>query len=61
MINQEAAGVEKLARIISVHPSTIHRWIREGKFIPHHYTLPSGRRMWRVSDVKSWLANRDRV
>lgn len=50
--------VADVAAYIRVHPMTIWRWAREGKF-PKPVRLTQGRggvTVWRVAEVDAWLA-----
>jgi predicted DNA-binding transcriptional regulator AlpA len=42
---------------VPLHRATIYLWVREGKF-PEPIWLTPTKRVWRLSDIKRWIAER---
>jgi predicted DNA-binding transcriptional regulator AlpA len=51
---------QEVARLASVTTKTVDNWISQGK-IPTPGRTPSGRRRWRLSVIKAWLAGFERT
>lgn len=64
MITHTAAPVwltlKQVAERETVHPATITRWSREGRF-PKPVKLGANCTRWRVADVENWEAERGEV
>jgi predicted DNA-binding transcriptional regulator AlpA len=44
----------RVANLFEIDTSTLWRW-REQGLMPKPITLPSGKKVWREPDLKSWL------
>lgn len=56
MINDETRYLKDrtVAAMVQVHPVTVWRWVRQGKF-PKPIKLDTGSTRWRMSDVQEWM------
>ena len=49
---------QELEKLFKVSPATIYRWIKEGKF-PKPIHLGANMVRWKVSDIESWLTEKE--
>ena len=57
MTSEDLLTTGNIADIASVDRSAVHRWVEDGKLTPT-LTTDSGIRLFRRSDVESFLADR---
>ena len=48
----------QLEKLFKVSPATIYRWIKEGNF-PKPVRLGANMVRWKVSDIESWMTDRE--
>ena len=51
---------QQLEKLFKVSPSTIYRWIKEGKF-PAPIHLGAHMVRWKVSDIEAWILEREKT
>ena len=49
---------QQLEKLFKVSPATIYRWIKEGRF-PKPIHLGANMVRWKVSDIESWLTEKE--
>lgn len=56
----ETIGIEEMAKILKMEKDTVAEYVtRKPEALPPRVVLPNCRRvLWRVIDVKDWLADR---
>lgn len=55
--NAQYLSPAQFAREVGVSASTIHRYEKQGRLTPHHYT-PSGRALYTREQAETWNAER---
>jgi excisionase family DNA binding protein len=49
-------SITQVARLLSVHPRTVTRWVKRGQFPPPYRT--GGTLRWDSSTLRAWLKKR---
>lgn len=56
--NKRLIPINRVAVLLGVSPSTVHRWVRDRRDFPRPFRLSPGCTRWNEADIETWMSER---